>query len=170
MRIMIFMFSVMVACFGCGGGSGDAGPPEQDAGGVGGAGGAGAEGGSGGAGAEGGAGGAGGVGGAGGAGGVGGAGGAGGMMQGPDSDADGIMDLLDNCPNVPNGDQADADGDNAGDLCDPQPQAYNYKLRGQLLFVGGMGVDRNNTLKGRASSGAHQSGSQNYILNGRLAP
>ena len=92
------------------------------------------------------------------------------MMQGPDSDADGIMDLLDNCPNVPNEDQADADGDNAGDLCDPQPQAFNYKLRGQLLFVGGMGVDRNNTLKGRASSGAHQSGSQNYILNGRLAP
>ena len=97
-------------------------------------------------------------------------GGVGGMMPGTDEDADGIDDRIDNCPNVPNQDQADADGDNAGDACDGQPNLYNHKLRGQLLFVGGMGVDMNNTLNGGASSGAHKSSSQNYRLKGRLAP
>ncbi|MHC4676153.1 MAG: right-handed parallel beta-helix repeat-containing protein, partial [Planctomycetota bacterium] len=35
-----------------------------------------------------------------------------------DSDGDGILDDIDNCPNVPNPDQSDTDGDGAGDLCD----------------------------------------------------
>ena len=39
----------------------------------------------------------------------------------PDSDADGdsVADCLDNCPTVPNADQADSDGDGAGDACSP---------------------------------------------------
>jgi hypothetical protein len=37
----------------------------------------------------------------------------------PDTDADGVADANDNCPNVPNPDQADADGDHVGDACDP---------------------------------------------------
>jgi hypothetical protein len=36
-----------------------------------------------------------------------------------DADADGIPDDEDNCPDTPNGDQADADGDDIGDACDP---------------------------------------------------
>jgi hypothetical protein len=36
-----------------------------------------------------------------------------------DSDDDGIVDGLDNCPDEANPDQADADGDGRGDLCDP---------------------------------------------------
>ncbi len=36
-----------------------------------------------------------------------------------DSDGDGIADALDNCPAVPNANQADADGDGVGDACDP---------------------------------------------------
>ena len=36
----------------------------------------------------------------------------------PDTDADGVPDHVDNCPNEPNGDQADGDGDLAGDACD----------------------------------------------------
>jgi len=36
-----------------------------------------------------------------------------------DSDGDGIPDLLDNCPNVPNPDQADTNGNGIGDACDP---------------------------------------------------
>ena len=92
------------------------------------------------------------------------------MMPGPDDDGDGIENRADNCPNTPNQDQADADADNAGDACDRQPDVFNHKLSGQLLLVGGMGVDMNNTLKGGASSGAHQGTSLNYRLQGRLTP
>ncbi len=35
-----------------------------------------------------------------------------------DSDADGLPDVTDNCPYDPNADQADADGDGTGDVCD----------------------------------------------------
>jgi hypothetical protein len=38
-----------------------------------------------------------------------------------DMDADGIKDELDNCPTVPNADQANEDGDALGDACDPCP-------------------------------------------------
>src|SRR5262249_50093540 len=37
-----------------------------------------------------------------------------------DTDGDGIPDQLDDCPTVPNADQADADGDGVGDACDAQ--------------------------------------------------
>jgi hypothetical protein len=37
----------------------------------------------------------------------------------PDQDKDGIPDYLDNCPTTFNPDQADADGDGIGDVCDP---------------------------------------------------
>ena len=36
----------------------------------------------------------------------------------PDTDGDGISDSVDNCPNTPNADQADSDGDLLGDVCD----------------------------------------------------
>jgi len=36
-----------------------------------------------------------------------------------DSDADGVPNGTDNCPETPNGDQADADQDGHGDACDP---------------------------------------------------
>ena len=35
-----------------------------------------------------------------------------------DLDGDGISDSVDNCPGVANADQADNDGDGAGDVCD----------------------------------------------------
>jgi len=43
----------------------------------------------------------------------------------PDSDSDGLIDLLDNCPLVGNVDQADGDGDSAGDACDNCPEIGN---------------------------------------------
>ncbi len=39
--------------------------------------------------------------------------------MGPDGDGDGVPDADDNCPEVPNTDQADGDGDDIGDACDP---------------------------------------------------
>ncbi|KAA3632253.1 MAG: hypothetical protein DWP97_11340, partial [Calditrichaeota bacterium] len=42
-----------------------------------------------------------------------------------DTDGDGIVDSLDNCPSVANPIQADADGDAVGDLCDNCPSDSN---------------------------------------------
>jgi hypothetical protein len=41
------------------------------------------------------------------------------IVQGNDREGDGLADDADNCPAVANADQADADGDGAGDACDP---------------------------------------------------
>ena len=43
----------------------------------------------------------------------------------PDSDVDGIDDISDNCPNIPNASQADSDNDNVGDACDNCPNDPN---------------------------------------------
>jgi len=40
----------------------------------------------------------------------------------PDTDSDGIPDAEDNCPQIPNPDQKDSDGDKIGDACDDTPQ------------------------------------------------
>jgi len=50
---------------------------------------------------------------------------AGGATYVPDSDRDGIIDALDNCPHDANSDQADADGDGVGDACDNCPNDFN---------------------------------------------
>jgi hypothetical protein len=36
-----------------------------------------------------------------------------------DLDSDGVLDLCDNCPEIPNPDQEDSDGDGIGDACAP---------------------------------------------------
>ena len=43
----------------------------------------------------------------------------------PDPDDDGIINLNDNCPNVYNPDQEDADGDLLGNACDPCNELVN---------------------------------------------
>jgi hypothetical protein len=42
-----------------------------------------------------------------------------GVQDDDDDDNDGILDVDDNCPLIGNADQADNDGDNIGDFCDP---------------------------------------------------
>ncbi len=39
----------------------------------------------------------------------------------PDRDHDGVLDSVDNCPDTPNADQLDSDGDGIGDPCDGPP-------------------------------------------------
>jgi hypothetical protein len=39
---------------------------------------------------------------------------------GPDVDSDGIADIQDNCPSVPNCSQSDSDSDGVGDACEPE--------------------------------------------------
>jgi len=41
-----------------------------------------------------------------------------GIVANLDADADGILDISDNCPNTVNADQTDSDGDGMGDACD----------------------------------------------------
>lgn len=48
-----------------------------------------------------------------------------GVLTGTDTDQDGIADLVDNCPNQPNSNQADADSDSFGDECDNCPDEAN---------------------------------------------
>lgn len=43
-----------------------------------------------------------------------------------DSDGDTVRDWEDNCAFAPNTDQGDDDDDGMGNLCDPQPQVFNY--------------------------------------------
>ena len=51
--------------------------------------------------------------------------GTGGNVNPPsDADNDGIPDSEDNCPNTPNQDQADSDGDGIGDVCDAPDPSY----------------------------------------------
>ena len=42
-----------------------------------------------------------------------------GMLADTDDDGDGWQDVYDNCPLFHNPDQANADGDDLGDMCDP---------------------------------------------------
>lgn len=47
------------------------------------------------------------------------------LQAGPDTDLDGVIDSLDNCPLVYNPDQLDADGDGIGSACDNCPVVPN---------------------------------------------
>jgi hypothetical protein len=47
---------------------------------------------------------------------------------GHDEDGDGVDDACDNCPHLPNPDQADGDGDGVGDVCDPNPTVARERI------------------------------------------
>jgi uncharacterized repeat protein (TIGR02543 family) len=73
-----------------------------------------------------------------------------GMMRttatlGPDSDGDGIPDICDNCPTVPNQDQTDTIGDKIGDACRNMPPNNQYVV---WLTIAGSGSVTKNPEKG----------------------
>lgn len=55
-----------------------------------------------------------------------------------DSDEDGVIDEEDNCPGVPNSNQANVDGDSLGDPCDPDQQPDLW-VEADLPAVAGIG-------------------------------
>ncbi|MGH9365473.1 MAG: Kelch repeat-containing protein, partial [Thermoanaerobaculia bacterium] len=62
---------------------------------------------------------------------------------GPDPDGDGIVGRLDNCVNSPNANQANADGDAAGDACDCAPAnggSFAQPVEVQSLTEAGIGA------------------------------
>lgn len=88
-----------------------------------------------------------------------------------DADGDRVRDADDNCPDAPNPEQADGDGDGAGDLCDPNPVRFNVRLvRGALVVVGGLGLSEQQNLQGAGRTGAHIAESEDMRLRGRLGP
>lgn len=69
-------------------------------------------------------------------------GGGGGGGSRPDSDDDGVANLVDNCDSVSNRDQADTDSDGVGDPCDADPRnPLVGPLSEPLLFVSPHGSD-----------------------------
>ena len=94
----------------------------------------------------------------------------GGMLAVVDTDTDGVNDDLDNCPEIANPEQEDGDGDRRGDACDARPNRFDYRLTGQLILAGGLGVDANHTLRTRVVSSATRSTSANYQLNAKILP
>ena len=88
---------------------------------------------------------------------------------GPDRDGDGIADSDDNCLEVANADQADADGDHAGDVCDPRPLRLDLRLgQGAVLFFDGSAASGTERLRGQGVLGVHEAATERAVLTGRL--
>jgi hypothetical protein len=90
----------------------------------------------------------------------------------PDADADGVPDVLDNCPAAPNAEQVDRDGDHRGDACDARPDRLDLRLtHGVLLYFGS--APAGDPTPGPSQSGqssAGQAASDAHVLTGRLIP
>ena len=58
-----------------------------------------------------------------------------------DQDGDGILDTLDNCPTIPNADQANNDYDSHGDACDNCRTVTNDDQAVTILMTGDVNTD-----------------------------
>jgi len=68
-------------------------------------------------------------------------------VRAADSDGDGVCDLLDNCPNVPNPDQADSDHDGIGDACDPCTNIVPVFATGARIKIRRLNIPGGNVLR-----------------------
>ena len=93
------------------------------------------------------------------------------MMPLVDLDGDGVDDSIDNCISTANPNQEDSDQDGAGDICDQDPQQFNFKVRHQgLIQIGGHGVSNLFNHQSSASSGVVNGSSRLFKLKARLHP
>lgn len=87
-----------------------------------------------------------------------------------DVDGDGVPDSTDNCKDVANADQVDADNDGLGDVCDAEPNDQNLYITGHFLTLGGVSVDADHTLKSKITTGLGESTDGQFILKGGFHP
>ena len=80
-----------------------------------------------------------------------------GVCRPADDDDDRVVDTTDNCPGINNPDQADRDGDGAGDACDEHPGRFDYKLQAGRVVPGG-GLLTGTEVSGTTTAGAPSSG------------
>ena len=80
-----------------------------------------------------------------------------------DSDGDGIEDSIDNCPDIPNADQADSDGDGLGDACDNEPEGMVW------VFINDPGVSGHEGFSGEMSRYETTNAQYCQFLNAALA-
>ena len=85
-------------------------------------------------------------------------------VQDCDEDRDGVVDVHDNCPTITNAEQADADGDGAGDLCDEDPFRFDVRLNQGTTFLVHTMRDESFSLKSRTRRTRHESISGNLRL------
>jgi len=87
-----------------------------------------------------------------------------------DADDDGVADDADNCPELPNAEQRDSDGDGLGDACDARPGHADYRLNGNFLLFGGLLVDQHQTMMGRGHTAYGHSTDGVLTLRGGFRP
>ena len=78
-----------------------------------------------------------------------------------DSDGDGVLNSVDNCPTTPNPDQRDTNGDGVGDLCTP----FQYATGGQFVIGNLVNMSSNSNVNFWGSQW-----SQNNPMSGGSAP
>ena len=86
----------------------------------------------------------------------------------PDGDGDTVPDVSDNCPTVPNTDQADADNNGVGDACEAPktPTDSVTDLKGEIAdLVGPKGIRAALTAKLDAAIASLANGKDNVAVN-----
>ena len=85
----------------------------------------------------------------------------------PDSDGDGVVDIEDNCPNDPNADQGDVDGDGIGNVCDATQSVTLIHLDSQPGdYIGGGQQQTFTVADGVFSAGRNFDGGVSVAFNG----